>query len=33
MRHAIRKAIEGRPSAEEIIENKDRAKHPYKYTP
>jgi len=32
MRHAIRKAIEGRPSAEEIIENKDRAKHPYKYT-
>lgn len=33
MRHAIRKAVEGRPSAEEILENKDRAKHPYKYTP
>lgn len=33
MRHAIRKVVEGRPSAEEILENKDRAKHPYKYTP
>ncbi|MEM3700901.1 MAG: 4-hydroxy-tetrahydrodipicolinate synthase [Candidatus Bathyarchaeia archaeon] len=33
MRHAIRKAIEGRPSIEELIENKDRAKHPFKYTP
>ncbi|MBX5326502.1 formaldehyde-activating enzyme [Candidatus Bathyarchaeota archaeon A05DMB-4] len=33
MRHAIRRAIEGRPTADEIIENKDRAKHPFKYTP
>lgn len=33
MRHAIRKAIEGRPSVNEVIENKDRSKHPFKYTP
>jgi 4-hydroxy-tetrahydrodipicolinate synthase len=33
MRHAIRKAIEGRPSMEELLENKDRSKHPFKYTP
>ncbi|MGQ9530940.1 MAG: 4-hydroxy-tetrahydrodipicolinate synthase [Candidatus Bathycorpusculaceae bacterium] len=33
MRHAIRKAIEGRPKIDELIENKDRAKHPFKYTP
>lgn len=33
MRHAIRKAIENRPSAEEIMENKERAKHPFKYSP
>lgn len=33
MRHAIRKAIEGRPTMDELIENKDRAKHPFKYTP
>jgi len=33
MRHAIRKAVEGRPSIDELIENKDRAKHPFKYTP
>jgi len=33
MRHAIRKAIEGRPSVDELIENKDRSKHPFKYTP
>jgi len=33
MRHAIRKAIEERPSLEELIENKDRSKHPFKYTP
>ena len=33
MRHAIRKAVEGRPTADEIIENKDRSKHPFKYTP
>ena len=33
MRHAIRKAVEGRPSIDELIENKDRSKHPFKYTP
>lgn len=33
MRHALRKAIESRPNVEEIMENKDRAKHPFKYTP
>ncbi|MGC8940151.1 MAG: 4-hydroxy-tetrahydrodipicolinate synthase [Candidatus Bathyarchaeia archaeon] len=33
MRHAIRKAIEGRPSIDELIENKERSKHPFKYTP
>lgn len=33
MRHAIRKTIEGRPNIDELIENKDRAKHPFKYTP
>jgi 4-hydroxy-tetrahydrodipicolinate synthase len=33
MRHAIRKTIEGRPSLDELIENKDRSKHPLKYTP
>ncbi len=32
-RHAIRKTIEGRPSIDELIENKDRSKHPFKYTP
>lgn len=33
MRHAIRKAIEGRPTVDEILENKERSKHPFKYTP
>ena len=33
MRHAVRRAVEGRPSAEEVVENKDRSKHPFKYTP
>ncbi|MEM3464741.1 MAG: formaldehyde-activating enzyme, partial [Candidatus Bathyarchaeia archaeon] len=33
MRHAIRKAVEGRPTIEELMENKDRSKHPFKYTP
>jgi 4-hydroxy-tetrahydrodipicolinate synthase len=33
MRHAIRKTMEGRPSVDELIENKDRSKHPFKYTP
>jgi 4-hydroxy-tetrahydrodipicolinate synthase len=33
MRHAIRRAIEGRPTEDEMVENKDRSKHPFKYTP
>jgi 4-hydroxy-tetrahydrodipicolinate synthase len=33
MRHAVRKAIEGKPNIDELIENKDRSKHPFKYTP
>jgi 4-hydroxy-tetrahydrodipicolinate synthase len=33
MRHGIRKAIEGRPNINELLENKDRSKHPFKYTP
>ncbi len=33
MRHAIRKAIENRPTIKEITENKERAKHPFKYSP
>jgi len=33
MRHAVRRAIEGRPTMDELIENKDRSKHPFKYTP
>jgi 4-hydroxy-tetrahydrodipicolinate synthase len=33
MRHGIRKAMEGRPSIDELIQNKDRSKHPFKYTP
>ncbi|MFQ5758877.1 MAG: 4-hydroxy-tetrahydrodipicolinate synthase [Candidatus Bathyarchaeia archaeon] len=33
MRHAVRRAVEGRPSAEEVVENKDRSKHPFKYSP
>jgi 4-hydroxy-tetrahydrodipicolinate synthase len=33
MRHAIRKTMEGRPSVDELVENKDQSKHPFKYTP
>ena len=33
MRHVIRRAIEGRPTIDEIIENRNRSKHPFKYTP
>ncbi|MGA2309515.1 MAG: 4-hydroxy-tetrahydrodipicolinate synthase [Candidatus Bathyarchaeia archaeon] len=33
MRHAVRKALENRPSMDELMENKDRSKHPFKYTP
>jgi len=33
MRHAIRKAVEGRPTVDEVLENRGRSKHPFKYTP
>jgi formaldehyde-activating enzyme len=33
MRHAVRRAVEGWPSTKELTENKERAKHPFKYTP
>ena len=33
MRHALRKAIENRPGIEELLQNKERAKHPLRYTP
>ncbi len=33
IRHAIRKAMEGRPTVDELLEDKERAKHPFKYTP
>lgn len=33
MKHAIKRAMENRPTTNEIIENKDRSKHPFKYTP
>ncbi|MCK5562843.1 formaldehyde-activating enzyme, partial [Candidatus Bathyarchaeota archaeon] len=33
MRHAVRRAMEGRPTTDEILENKNRAKHPFKYSP
>jgi 4-hydroxy-tetrahydrodipicolinate synthase len=33
MHHALLRALEGRPSASEVIRNKDRSRHPFKYTP
>jgi len=33
MRYAIRKAIEGRPRLNELLERKESARHPFKYTP
>jgi formaldehyde-activating enzyme len=33
MRHALRKAVEGRPSVGEVLENRERSRHPFKYTP
>jgi formaldehyde-activating enzyme len=33
MRHALRRAIENRPSIDELLQNKERAKHPLRYTP
>ena len=33
MRHAIRRALEGRPTIEEILRDKEYAKHPFKWGP
>jgi formaldehyde-activating enzyme len=33
MRHAIRKALEGRPSIEELLQEKSAARHPFRYAP
>ncbi|MEE8391422.1 MAG: dihydrodipicolinate synthase family protein [Anaerolineae bacterium] len=33
MRHAIRKALEGRPTVEELINEKAAARHPFRYAP
>jgi 4-hydroxy-tetrahydrodipicolinate synthase len=33
MRHAIRRAIEGRPTIEELLRDKEYAKHPFKWEP
>ncbi|MBS7622299.1 4-hydroxy-tetrahydrodipicolinate synthase [Candidatus Bathyarchaeota archaeon] len=33
VRHAVRKAVEGRPTVEELLENSERAKHPFRYSP
>jgi len=33
MRHAIRKALEGRPDMDELIENKELSRHPLRYSP
>jgi formaldehyde-activating enzyme len=32
-RHAIRKALEGRPTVEELINEKVSARHPFRYAP
>jgi formaldehyde-activating enzyme len=32
-RHAIRKALEGRPTVEELLEEKVAARHPFRYAP
>ena len=32
-RHAIRKALEGRPTVEELINEKAAARHPFRYAP
>jgi formaldehyde-activating enzyme involved in methanogenesis len=33
MRHAIRRAIEGRPRIDELLSDKSYAKHPFKWEP
>jgi 5,6,7,8-tetrahydromethanopterin hydro-lyase len=32
-RHAIRKAIEGRPTVDELVAEKAAARHPFRYAP
>jgi 5,6,7,8-tetrahydromethanopterin hydro-lyase len=33
VRHAIRKAMEGRPTIEELLKSSDISKHPFRYSP
>jgi 4-hydroxy-tetrahydrodipicolinate synthase len=33
MRHATRKAVEGRPTVEELLRDSEMAKHPFRYSP
>lgn len=33
MKHAIRKTFENRPTLDELLKNKEKAKHPFRYTP
>jgi 4-hydroxy-tetrahydrodipicolinate synthase len=33
VRHAIRKAMEGRPTIEELLKSSDMSKHPFRYSP
>jgi len=33
MRHALRRAAEGWPSIHDLVENKERSKHPFRYSP
>ena len=33
MRHAVRRAVEGRPSLEEILRDREKARHPLTYSP
>jgi formaldehyde-activating enzyme involved in methanogenesis len=33
MLHATKKALEERPSLEELLNEKESARHPFKYTP
>ncbi|MGD2144783.1 MAG: formaldehyde-activating enzyme, partial [Anaerolineae bacterium] len=32
-RHAIRKALEGRPTVQELIDEREAARHPFRYAP
>jgi 5,6,7,8-tetrahydromethanopterin hydro-lyase len=33
MRAAIRKAVEGRPTLEELLQERESARHPFRYAP